>query len=72
MIDKESLIFCLETGYPLSKYFSSDALVFNDSDSIEIYRMFTNGINEIEIFKKFKDDYKGTTKKTDGEVKTTC
>lgn len=69
-MDKEGILFCLETGYPLSKYFSADALVFNDADSIEIYRMYNAGISEIEIYKKFKDDNKRKSKKTDGQTKT--
>lgn len=71
IVDKESLLFFMESGFPISKYFSADALVFTDSLSIEIYQMYSNGVSEIEIFKKLKDDINRTIEKTDGEIKAT-
>lgn len=56
-VDKEIIMESLDNDWPLSKLFSSDALIFLDNFSTKIYEYYAKGIEDNEI-KNLIDDEK--------------
>jgi hypothetical protein len=48
-VDREIIMENLENDWPLSKLFSSDALIFLDNFSTKIYEQYAKGIEDNEI-----------------------
>ena len=48
-VDKEIIMESLDNDWPLSKLFSSDALIFLDNFSTNIYEQYAKGIEDNEI-----------------------
>lgn len=50
-VSVDTINTAFENNLPLSKLFDSDAVIFLDDISTEIFKMFTNGISESDIKK---------------------
>jgi hypothetical protein len=48
-VDRENIMESLDNDWPLSKLFSSDALIFLDNFSTNIYEQYAKGIEDNEI-----------------------
>lgn len=48
-VDREIIMESLDNDWPLSKLFSSDALIFLDNFSTNIYEQYAKGIEDNEI-----------------------
>ena len=48
-VDRENIMESLDNDWPLSKLFSSDALIFLDNFSTNIYEHYAKGIEDNEI-----------------------
>lgn len=55
-IDKEKILQFLNEKEPLSKLFSSDALIFLDDISSEVYAYYSSGANFKEIWKLINNE----------------
>jgi len=51
----ENVIQSIENGYPLSRVFAADALIFTDDDSIKVLKLHEKGISDEEILNIIKD-----------------
>ena len=55
MIDKNHILSAVNKNTTLKKLFNADAIIFLDDYSAEVYSLFTQGINDKDIFKKLEN-----------------
>ena len=51
----ESIKDKLNTGFAFKDIFKADALIFLDNLSSDVYKMYQNGVSEIEVKKQIKN-----------------
>ena len=51
----ESIKEKLNTGFAFKDIFKADAIIFLDKFASDVYKMYQNGISEIEIKKQIKN-----------------
>ena len=55
MIDKNHILSAVNNNTPLKKLFNADAIIFLDKYSSEVYELFTQGMDDKDIFKKLEN-----------------
>ena len=55
MIDKNHILSAVNNNTPLKKLFNADTIIFLDNYSTEVYNLFTQGMNEKDIFKTLEN-----------------
>jgi hypothetical protein len=55
MIDKNHILSTVNNKTTLKKLFNADAIIFLDDYSSEVYRLFTQGMDDKDIFKTLEN-----------------
>jgi hypothetical protein len=55
MIDKNHILSAVNNNTTLKKLFNADAIIFLDDYSAKVYNLFTQGMNEKDIFKTLEN-----------------
>jgi HD superfamily phosphohydrolase YqeK len=55
MIDKNHILSAVNNKTTLKKLFNADAIIFLDDYSSEVYRLFTQGMDDKDIFKTLEN-----------------
>ena len=55
MIDKNHILSAVNNNTPLKKLFNADAIIFLDKYSSEVYELFTQGMDDKDIFKTLEN-----------------
>jgi flagellar biosynthesis regulator FlbT len=55
MIDKNHILSAVNNNTPLKKLFNADSIIFLDDYSTEVYNLFTQGMDEKDIFKTLEN-----------------
>ena len=51
----ESIKYKLNTGFAFKDIFKADAVIFLDKFPSDVYKMYQNGVSEIEVKKQIKN-----------------